>query len=75
MQMQIIVPKKFKSYVPDLDNHVQIENSAGGVVMSATRDNFSNNRKMFFIRQLSAKDHILDRYKCSLNRHGMDFLG
>jgi hypothetical protein len=63
MHTQISVPTKFNLYIPDLDNHILVENNAGDVVISATRDNFSENRKMFFIRHLSAEGYIPDRYK------------
>jgi len=63
MHAQIAVPKKFNLYIPDLDNHIRIENGADGVIISATRDNFSDNRKMFFIRHLSAEGFIPDRHK------------
>jgi hypothetical protein len=63
MDTQIAVPERFTIYVPDLDNHVRIENGAGGVVISATRDNFSDKRKTFFIRHLAAEGFIPDRYE------------
>jgi hypothetical protein len=64
MQTQIAVPKRHNLYIADLDNHVRIENRADGVIISAIHDNFSNNRKMFFIRHLSAEGYIPDRHKC-----------
>ena len=60
---QLAAPAKFRLYLPDLDNHVLIETSADGVVISATRDNFTNQRKKFFIRQLAAEGYIPDRYE------------
>jgi hypothetical protein len=63
MRTKIAVPEKVELYIPDLDNHVLIENSAGGVVICATRDNFSDQRKTFFIRHLAAEGYIPDRYE------------
>ena len=63
MRTHIATPERFQLYIPDLDNHVLIENSAGDVIISATRDNFSENRKMFFIRHLSAEGYIPDHYQ------------
>jgi hypothetical protein len=63
MPTQIFVPERFKLYIPDLDNHVSIENRAGDVVIRATRDNFSGTRKMLFIRHLSAEGYIPDHYQ------------
>jgi hypothetical protein len=63
MRTQIAVPERFELYLPDLDNHLLIENSEGGVVISATRDNVSDKRKTFFIRYLAAEGYIPDRYE------------
>jgi hypothetical protein len=63
MPTQIAVPERFELYIPDLDNHVLIENSEDGVVISATRDNFSHKRKTFFIRHLATEGYIPDRYE------------
>jgi hypothetical protein len=63
MRTQIAVPERFELYIPDLDNHLLIENSEDGVVISATRDNFSEKRKTFFIRHLAVEGYIPDRYE------------
>ncbi len=63
MHTEIALPTRSQLYIPDLDNHILIENNADEVVISATRDNFSENRKIFFIRHLSAEGYIPDRYK------------
>lgn len=75
MQTQTNVPTKFNLYIPDLDNHIVIDNGTGGVVVSASRDNFSENRKMCFIRHLSAEGYIPDRYKWFTEAEGDGFLG
>jgi hypothetical protein len=58
MRTQIAVPERFELHIPDLDNHVRSENSASGVLISATRDNLSDQRKTFFIRPLAAEGYI-----------------
>jgi hypothetical protein len=63
MHAQNELPHPSKHYIPDLDNHVLIENRAYGVVISATRDNFTDKRKAFFIRHLAAEGYIPDRYE------------
>jgi hypothetical protein len=63
MPTQIAVPESFELYIPDLDNHVLIEKSEDGVVISATRDNLSEKRKTFFIHHLAAEGYIPDRYE------------
>jgi len=47
-------------YFPDLDNLILVENCPNGVVIHATRDNFSEPRKAFFIRELAAEGFIPD---------------
>jgi hypothetical protein len=63
MHDQLTVPGHVELYIPDLDNHVVIENEAGGVVIQASRDNFPANRKVSFIRRLAAEGYIPDRYE------------
>jgi hypothetical protein len=63
MQTQSAAPESFRLYIPDLDNHVLIENSAEGVVIRATRDNMSERRKATFIRHLAAQGYIPERYR------------
>jgi hypothetical protein len=62
MTSPITVPEKAELYIPDLDNHVLIENNAGDVVIRATRNNISAERKECFIRHLAAEGYIPDRY-------------
>ena len=75
MRTEIVVPEKVELYIHDLDNHVLIENSAGGVVICATRDNFSDKRKTFFIRHLAAEGYIPDRYAWFSEPAGDGFFG
>jgi hypothetical protein len=55
MRAQLAAPPRANSRLRNLRNEVLIENGEGDVVLSATRDSFSDNRKLFFIRQLSAE--------------------
>ena len=63
MSTQVAVPEKVELYLPDLDNHILIENSAGEVVIRATRNNLTAERKAFFIRHLAVEGYIPDRYE------------
>jgi len=63
MRTHVAAPEQFTLYVPDLDNYILIEHSADGVVIRTTRDNFSEKRKVFFIRRLAAEGFIPDRYE------------
>jgi hypothetical protein len=62
MRTEIAVPRRVELYVADLDNHVLIENDGGGVVISTSRNNFTDKRKAFFVRHLAAEGYIPDRY-------------
>ena len=63
MRTQNELPHQSRPYIAELDNHILVENNAGGVVISATRDNFSDKRKAFFVRHLAAEGYILERYE------------
>jgi hypothetical protein len=63
MPTEIAIPERFTVYIPDLDNCVLIENNPDGVVIRATRDNFSDTRKTFFIRHLATEGYIPDQYQ------------
>ena len=70
MHTQTEGSRRFHLYISDLDNHVQVETKAGNVVISATRNNFSEGRKMSFVRYLSAEGYIPDHYKCLTEQGG-----
>lgn len=48
---------------PDLDTLVQVEESDGEVVIRATRNTFTEQRKCYFIRELAAEGFIPDYYQ------------
>src|SRR5258708_19436005 len=52
--------RQHEFYFPGFDNLVLVENRPDGVVIRATRDNFSEARKSFFIRELAAEGFIPD---------------
>src|SRR5689334_24246105 len=55
--------KQFEFYFPDLDTHVRVEEAGDEVVVSATRNAFSELRKVFFVRELAAEGFIPDEYQ------------
>ena len=63
MQAQKENPRKFEFYLRELDNHLLVESSAGGVLIRASRDNCSERRKAFFLREISAEGYIPDGYQ------------
>jgi hypothetical protein len=78
MRVQQETPTEFEFYIRDLDNLVLVENNTEGVVIRATRNNFSERRKSFFIRQLAAEGYIPDIYQWfsdpTDNAHGLTWV-
>ena len=78
MRVQQETPTEFEFYIRDLDNLVLVENSPEGVVIRAARNNFSERRKSFFIRQLAAEGYIPDIYQWfsdpADNAHGLTWV-
>ena len=75
MLSEAVIPARQEFYLPELDNLVLVENRDGAVVIRATRDNFSERRKAFFIRELAAEGHIPDRYEWFAESGADEFLG
>ena len=55
--------RSFDFYFPDVDTLALVEESQDEVVVRATRNTFSDRRKMFFIRELAAEGFISDSYE------------
>jgi hypothetical protein len=63
-QMKTTVPAHcFEFCFPRLDTLVQVEETDGEVVIRATRDTFSEERKLSFIHELAEEGFIPDRYR------------
>ncbi len=63
MQTQSALPCCFEFYFPDVDTLVQVETSSAAVVIRASRDTFSDQRKRRFIHELAAEGFIPDDYE------------
>ena len=64
MREQRVLPKEFEFYFPDLDNMVLVQCADdGSVTIRCTKSNFSEKRKIFFIRQLATEGFIPDDYQ------------
>jgi len=63
MREPIVSTKQFEFYFPDLDTRVLVEECEDEVVVSATRNAFSELRKIFFVRELAAEGFIPDEYQ------------
>jgi hypothetical protein len=64
MRAQKVLAKDFQFYIPDLDNILLVEcHENESVTVRATRDNFSEERKVFFIRKLATEGFIPDYYQ------------
>lgn len=56
--------KRFEFYFADLDNSILVEHTEyGTIVIHAVRDNVSDERKAFFIRQLAMEGFIPDSFQ------------
>ena len=62
--------KSFQFYFSKLDTLVLVERSTHGVLIRATRDTFSERRKVSFIRELGAEGFIDDSYHTFLGFEG-----
>ena len=73
MRVQPALPPRSVLRYHKPENLLVIENVGGGVIIRATRDNFSARRKAFFIRHLAAEGYIPDRFE-KLYQPGCDAL-
>lgn len=64
MRGQKVLAERFEFYFADLDNSILVERAENGhVTIRAVRDNVSEGRKAFFIRQLATEGFIPDMYQ------------
>ena len=63
MQTRITLPARFELSHRCPDNLILVENYFNEVIIRAARDNFSERRKLLFIRHLAAEGYIPARYQ------------
>lgn len=64
MRAQRVLAREFQFYFSDLDNIVLVESHADeSVTVRATKNNVSDQRKVFFIRKLAAEGFIPENYE------------
>ncbi|MDB6018959.1 MAG: hypothetical protein JWR19_3448 [Pedosphaera sp.] len=63
MSTQKVLTKQYEFCFPQLDTLVQVEESSAEVVVRATRNTFSEQRKIYFIHELAAEGFISDHYR------------
>jgi len=64
MRAQKVLAREFQFYLSDLDNVLLVESHADeSVTIRATRNNVSDQRKIFFIRKLAAEGFIPGNYE------------
>jgi len=54
------VRRRFEFHFPNLDNDLLLEVCDEDVTIRAARDNFSDRRKDFFVRELAAEGYVAD---------------
>jgi hypothetical protein len=52
--------RRFEFYLRELDNHLLVESTDRSVTIRASRDNCSERRKAFFLREINAEGYIPD---------------
>ena len=57
------VPKKAELSLQNPENLILVENNEDGVMIRAARDNFSERKKLCFIRYLAAEGYISDEFQ------------
>ncbi|HUI08626.1 MAG TPA: hypothetical protein VL486_16620 [Verrucomicrobiae bacterium] len=65
MKTQAHLNRCFEFQFPDVDTRILVEDSEDGVVIHASRDTFSQRRKICFIRELAAEGFIADCFQWS----------
>ena len=55
--------RSYEFAFPDLDTLVMVQETEDELVVRATRDTFSERRKIHFIRELAAEGFVLDSYQ------------
>jgi hypothetical protein len=63
MQIQSALPCCYEFYFPEMDTLIQVETSAAAVVIRASRNTFSERRKLSFIHELAAEGFIPEDYE------------
>src|SRR5258708_7273865 len=63
MNNPFLAQRCFEFSFPQLDTLVRVEESAGDVIIRATRDTFSEARKLCFVRELAAEGFIPEEYR------------
>jgi hypothetical protein len=71
MKTHALAPRSFEFCFPSLDTLVLVEDLTGEIVIHASRNTFSDERKARFIRELAAEGFIPDDYRW-LPRAGME---
>lgn len=75
MSLSTEYPSKSEFYTRGPDNLLLVEIDDGAVTVRAARDNFSERRKMFFIRELAAEGFIPDKFLYFTNAEEPFLLG
>lgn len=63
MKTETVTTKIYEFCFPELDTLVQVENWNNRVIIRATRDSFSDERRTCFVRELAAEGFIPDDYR------------
>ena len=74
MRTELGLPKRAEFHCRQPDNYILVQNHKDGVMIRATSDNFSEQRKAAFIRELAAEGFIPDHYQWFLDADASNYL-
>ena len=75
MSTKVFEPRLSEFYNRRPENYLLVENHENGVTIRAAFNNFSERRRMLFIRSLSAEGFIPDEYQFFSNSFGNETIG
>ncbi|EEF62838.1 hypothetical protein [Pedosphaera parvula] len=75
MKTETCLPKRAEFYRRQPENHILVQNNKDDVLIRATHDNFSDQRKAAFIRELAAEGFIPDHYQWFSDPDASNYLG
>ena len=74
MKTELSLPKRAEFHCMQPENYILVQNHKDGVMIRATSDNFSEQRKAAFIRELAAEGFIPDHYQWFLDADASNYL-
>jgi hypothetical protein len=68
-------PQRFEFWIPNMNNHLLVENRAGIVVIRSSRNNLSSREKILITRHLALEGFIPEHHRFSTGSEPGSFSG